>query len=67
MKYKNGTKLNYFNKELTLMDCECIGVREPSGEETWLYHWSDANAVMFSVTSRELSDLIADGASLVEA
>tara|TARA_R110002012_G_C11367118_1_gene581553 strand:- start:392 stop:595 length:204 start_codon:yes stop_codon:yes gene_type:complete len=67
MKYRNGTKLNYRNKDLTLVDCECIGVREPSGEETWLYNWSDANAEQWLLTGRELSALIESGASLVEA
>ena len=65
MKYEIGTTLTGSHGRLTLTDCEVIGTREPSGEETWLYTWStqdEGREVL--TTGRELNAAIADGAVL---
>lgn len=65
MKYETGTTLTGSHGRLTLTDCEVIGIREPGGEETWLYTWStqDGEREVFT-TGRELNAAIADGSVL---
>lgn len=64
MKYEKGTTLTGSHGRFTLTDCEVIGIREPSGEETWLYTWSTDEDRRVLTTGRELSAAIADGAVL---
>ena len=64
MKYEIGTALTGGHGRFTLTDCEVIGIREPSGEETWLYTWSTDDDRRVLTTGRELSEAIADGAVL---
>ena len=64
MKYETGTTLTGSHGKFTLTDCEVIGIREPSGEETWLYTWSTDEGRRVLTTGRELSGAIADGAVL---
>ncbi len=64
MKYEIGTTLTGGHGRFTLTDCEVIGIREPSGEETWLYTWSTDDDRRVLTTGRELNAAIADGAVL---
>lgn len=64
MKYEIGTTLTGGHGRFTLTDCEVIGIREPSGEETWLYTWSTDEDRRVLTTGRELNAAIADGAVL---
>ena len=64
MKYEIGTTLTGSHGKFTLTDCEVIGIREPSGEETWLYTWSTDDDRRALMTGRELNAAIADGAVL---